>query len=81
MVVYSRTLSENPAEVRSSLGGPAECKGKVVKVTVVSGTRGAVAAAGLALTGHEVLATDIDRVKLDEIRGGRKPFFEPGLSQ
>ena len=42
---------------------------------------GLVAAAGLAVSGHEVLATDTDRVKLDEIRSGRTPFFEPGLWQ
>ncbi len=51
-----------------------------MKVTVIGlGHVGLVAAAGLALAGHEVLATDIDRVKLDEIRSGRTPFFEPGL--
>ena len=53
-----------------------------MKVTVIGlGHVGLVAAAGLALAGHEALATDIDRAKLDEIRGGRTQFFEPGLWQ
>ena len=57
-------------------------QGSVVKVTVIGlGHVGLVAAAGLAHSGHEVLATDIDRAKLDEIRSGRTPFFEPGLRQ
>ena len=61
---------------------PEEHKGSVVKITVIGlGHVGLVAAAGLALAGHEVLATDIDRGKLKDIRGGRRPFFEPGLSQ
>ena len=51
-----------------------------MKVTVIGlGHVGLVAAAGLALAGHEVLARDIDRVKLEEIRNGRTLFFEPGL--
>ena len=40
-----------------------------------------VAAAALAVKGHEVWATDIDRGKIEEIRGAKEPFFEPGLSQ
>ena len=53
-----------------------------MKVTVIGlGHVGLVTAAGLALAGHEVLATDTDRVKLDAIKGGRTPFFEPGLWQ
>ena len=61
---------------------PEEHKGSVVKITVIGlGHVGLVAAAGLAVAGHEVLATDIDRGKLKDIRGGHRPFFEPGLSQ
>ena len=53
-----------------------------MRITVIGlGHVGLVAAAGLAIGGHKVQATDIDRGKLEDIRGGKKPFFEPGLSQ
>ena len=35
----------------------------------------------LAVKGHEVRATDVDRAKLEELRGAVEPFFEPGLTQ
>lgn len=41
---------------------------------------GAVAAAGLALAGHEVLATDVDQERLDVLKAGKCPFYEPGLA-
>ena len=52
-----------------------------LKITVVGlGHVGLVAAAALAVKGHEVRATDVDRAKLEEIRGAKEPFFEPGLT-
>lgn len=51
-----------------------------MKVTVVGlGYVGAVAAAGLALADHEVLAVDIDQHRLDLLKVGKVPFYEPGL--
>ena len=35
----------------------------------------------LAFAGPEVLATDIDRVRLSQLKAGHSPFFEPGLPQ
>lgn len=47
----------------------------VVKITVIGlGHVGLVAAAGLAVAGHEILATDIDRTKLNDLKGGKLPF-------
>ena len=54
----------------------------ILKITVVGlGHVGLVAAAALAVKGHEVRATDVDRAKLEEIRGAKEPFFEPDLTQ
>ena len=52
-----------------------------VKITVIGlGHVGLVAAAGLAASGHDVLAADTDRSRLDVLKSGELPFFEPGLS-
>ena len=52
-----------------------------MKITVVGlGYVGTVAAAGLALAGHEVLAVDIDRERVGLLQEGRVPFYEPGLT-
>ena len=52
-----------------------------MKITVIGlGHVGAVAAAGLALAGHEVLATDVDQERLDGLKAGKLPFYEPGLA-
>jgi GDP-mannose 6-dehydrogenase len=42
---------------------------------------GCVTAACLASMGHRVFGIDRDRSKIDEIRNGRAPFFEPGLEE
>ena len=46
-----------------------------------SGYVGTVVAASLALIGHNVTAVETDRDKLDSLRRGRAPFFEPGLDE
>lgn len=52
-----------------------------MKITVIGlGHVGLVAAAGLAATGHDVLATDTDRSRLDVLKSGSLPYFEPGLA-
>ncbi len=53
-----------------------------MKITVVGlGYVGAVAASGLAAAGHEVLGVDIDRRRLESLRAGSAPMYEPGLDQ
>ncbi len=44
-----------------------------------SGYVGTVVAASLSLVGHRVTAVAVDRDKLETLRSGRAPFFEPGL--
>ena len=52
-----------------------------MKVTVIGlGPVRIVSAAGLALSGHDVLATDIDRLKVRALRAGRYGECEPGLA-
>ena len=52
-----------------------------MKVTVIGlGHVGTVVGVGLALSGHQVLATDIDPHKLRVLRAGEYGGFEPGLS-
>ncbi|WP_062213311.1 UDP-glucose dehydrogenase family protein [Demequina oxidasica] len=45
-----------------------------------TGYLGATHAAGMAELGHEVIGVDIDPAKIDLLRRGEVPFFEPGLS-
>ena len=42
---------------------------------------GLVAAAGLALAGHDVLAVDIDPRQVEALKQGQVPFHEPGLEE
>ena len=42
---------------------------------------GCVTAACLARLGHKVTGVDPDRHKIDQIREGRTPFYEPGLDE
>ena len=51
-----------------------------MKITVVGlGYVGAVAAAGLALAGHDVLAVDINRERVEALHRGNSWLYEPGL--
>jgi len=43
------------------------------------GYLGAVHAAAMAELGHDVIGIDVDEQKIDALRGGQAPFFEPGL--
>ena len=53
-----------------------------MKVTVIGlGYVGTVAAAGFASVGHDVLAVDIDRVRVQELKSGSLPLYEPGLDK
>jgi UDPglucose 6-dehydrogenase len=46
-----------------------------------SGYVGLVAAAGFADSGHRVQCIDIDRGRVERLRRGEIPFFEPGLGE
>jgi UDPglucose 6-dehydrogenase len=51
-------------------------------VTVIgAGHVGLITAATLASIGHDVSAVDTDAEKIDMLRRGEPPFFEPGLSE
>jgi UDPglucose 6-dehydrogenase len=51
-----------------------------MRITVLgSGCVGLVSAAGFAEMGHHVLCVDIDAARIDALRAGKVPFFEPGL--
>jgi UDPglucose 6-dehydrogenase len=53
-----------------------------VKVGIVGiGHVGLPTAAALASLGHEVVATDTDREKVELLASGGVPFFEPGLDE
>ena len=51
-----------------------------MKVTVIGlGYVGAVAAAGLATAGHDVVGVDIDCLRVQTLSSGSLPIYEPGL--
>jgi len=53
-----------------------------VRISVIGcGYLGAVHAAAMASLGHEVVGIDVDQRKIDALRAGKAPFFEPGLPE
>ncbi|NDC49570.1 MAG: UDP-glucose 6-dehydrogenase, partial [Micrococcales bacterium] len=46
-----------------------------------AGYVGLVTAACFAEVGHHVVCCDKDATKIDSLRTGKVPFFEPGLSE
>ena len=53
-----------------------------MKVSVIGcGYLGAVHAAAMAHLGHDVVAVDVDPEKIDLLRSGTPPFYEPGLEE
>lgn len=53
-----------------------------LKITVVGlGHLGTVAAAGLAMAGHQVTGVDVDRRRIRQLQEGVAPIYEPGLGQ
>ena len=51
-----------------------------MNLTVIGlGCVGTVAAAGLAVPGHDVLGIDLDRQRIARLSSGEAPFYEPGL--
>ena len=53
-----------------------------MKLTMVgTGYVGLVTGACFADTGNDVLCLDVDQKKIDMLRRGESPIYEPGLSQ
>ena len=53
-----------------------------MRMTVIgTGYLGATHAACMAELGHEVLGIDVDQAKIDALKAGKVPFFEPGLPE
>lgn len=53
-----------------------------MRMTVIgTGYLGATHAACMAELGHEVLGVDVDQAKIDQLKAGKVPFFEPGLPE
>jgi UDPglucose 6-dehydrogenase len=50
-------------------------------VVIGAGYVGLVTAAGLAHSGHRVTCIDINQDRIDDLRRGRMPFYEPGLDR
>jgi UDPglucose 6-dehydrogenase len=51
-----------------------------MRISVIGcGYLGAVHAASMADLGHEVIGIDVDADKIRALKGGKAPFFEPGL--
>jgi UDPglucose 6-dehydrogenase len=52
----------------------------MTKMTVIGcGYLGAVHAACMARSGHEVIGIDVDAAKVEKLLAGQAPFFEPGF--
>lgn len=53
-----------------------------MKITILgSGYVGLVTAAGLSEMGNHVLCTDVNEERVESLRKGKIPFFEPGLGE
>ncbi|NRB71989.1 MAG: NAD-binding protein, partial [Xanthomonadales bacterium] len=53
-----------------------------MKVSVIGGGYvGLVSAAGLAEVGHQVTCMDVDAERVEQLRAGVIPIYEPGLAE
>lgn len=53
-----------------------------MKIAVIGcGYLGAVHAAAMASLGYETVGVDVDEAKIERLRRGEPPFYEPGLPE
>jgi len=53
-----------------------------MKISIIgSGYVGLVSGAGLAEAGHNVLCMDVDTTRIESLRQGKSPIYEPGLDE
>jgi UDPglucose 6-dehydrogenase len=53
-----------------------------MKIAVIGcGYLGAVHAAAMASLGYETVGVDVDAAKVEQLRRGEPPFYEPGLPE
>jgi UDPglucose 6-dehydrogenase len=53
-----------------------------MRISIIGcGYLGAVHAACMAKLGHDVVAVDVDPLRIAELQAGRVPFFEPGMPE
>jgi UDPglucose 6-dehydrogenase len=71
-----------PTPGRGDTHDLAYLEGDDMAVAVIgTGHVGLITAVSMAILGHRVIATDIDREKIERMSRGEAPFFEPGLEE
>ncbi len=83
-LIDARVTSKQSINGGGSACLPSKASGnlKGMKITVIGlGYLGATHAVVMAKLGHEVIGIEPDQSKVDELRAGRIPFFEPGLDE